>query len=157
MEFYKDIDLECYFVPLLCDKAHEPQLPTRATKGSAGYDFFMPHDVTIPAHGYSELIKTNVAAHMPKNAVLLLAIRSSLAMKRHLLLANGVGVIDSDYFNNLDNLGNIGAVLYNNSGEDVKLKAGERFMQGIFVSFLTTHDDAVQTQRTGGYGSTGKR
>jgi dUTP pyrophosphatase len=131
-------------------------LPTRKTKGSAGYDFYIPHDLKLPPHSYSPLIKTGVKAYMPEDEVLLLYIRSSVALRYGIVLANGTGVIDSDYVDNPANEGDIGLVLFNNSAYTVNLNKGERIMQGVFVKYHKTDDDKTEEERKGGTGSTGK-
>lgn len=93
---------------------------------------------------------------MPPDEYLALYIRSSLAIKSGLSLANGVGIIDADYADNPDNEGNIGAMFYNHSRYDVYINKGERIMQGIFCKYSVTDDDATDGKRGGGYGSTGK-
>lgn len=70
-------------------------LPKRATKHSAGYDFYLPEDVTIPAHGTSKMIPTDVKAYMQENEVLMLYVRSSIGIKKGLVLSNGTGIIDA--------------------------------------------------------------
>ena len=70
-------------------------------------------------------------------------------------MANNVGVIDSDYFENEENDGEIGLLLQNFSEEVVEIKKAERVAQGIFVKYLKTEDDFIEEKRTGGYGSTG--
>ena len=104
------------------------KLPTRKTKGSAGYDFYLPFTITVPAHGYSEIVPTYVKAYMPEDEVLLLYIRSSIGLLKGLTLANNVGVIDSDYADNEENEGNISLRLYNHTNVPVVLRAGERVM-----------------------------
>lgn len=132
------------------------KLPDRGTGQSAGYDFYAPCDIYIPAKGYSDLIPMGVKAYMHYNEVLLLFIRSSLGIKHKLSLANGTGVIDADYYNNPANEGNIGAMFHNNSDEDVVLPAGSRVMQGVFMCYETAFTDSVREEkRMGGYGSTG--
>ena len=131
-------------------------LPTRSDSGSAGYDFYSPIDITIEPKGYAK-ITTNIKAQMENDEVLLLFVRSSIGIKRHLSLCNGTGVIDSTYFNNPDNEGNIIIALYNYGDESQTIKQGERFCQGVFTKFLITDDDKpINTQRTGGIGSSGK-
>lgn len=132
------------------------RLPVRKTTGSAGYDFIAPDPVIIRAHSFSRMFGTGVKAYMPQDEVLLLFVRSSLGIKHGLVLANGTGVIDSDYYNNPDNEGNIGCVLYNNSDNDYELKAGERFMQGIFVKYGVSDNGNAEEKRVGGMGSTDK-
>ena len=132
------------------------QLPKRATAYSAGYDFFVSETREIPARG-TALLPTGVKAKMPQGEVLLLFIRSSLGIKRGLSLANGVGVIDADYVNNPDNDGNIAAKFRNFGTKDYLVKKGDRVCQGIFLKYYRTHDDdGGESERGGGYGSTGR-
>ncbi|WP_101773558.1 dCTP deaminase/dUTPase family protein [Peptostreptococcus faecalis] len=132
------------------------RLPKRGTNYSAGYDFCTPVDIEIEPYGTSELIFTDVKACMNKNEVLLLHIRSSLGIKQNLVLANTTGVIDSDYYENEDNDGNIGFKLRNLSDKTVRISAGERVFQGIFMNYLTVDDEEnLETARTSGFGSTG--
>lgn len=132
------------------------KLPTRKTTGSAGYDFYLPVTISVPAHGYSEIVPTYIKAYMPKDEVLLLHIRSSIGILRGLTLANNTGIIDSDYVDNVENEGNIGLRLYNHTDEPVVLRAGERVMQGIFVKYQTVDEDDAIGERQGGTGSTGR-
>lgn len=131
-------------------------LPSRKTKGSAGYDFFLPQDVVIGPHSYSEAIPTYVKAYFPEDEVLMLYIRSSIGFKKGVTLANNVGVIDSDYSDNVDNEGNIGLKLYNHTDHVVKFYAGECIMQGIFMKYGVVDNDFTTEERKGGLGSTGK-
>ena len=131
-------------------------LPKRSTSGSAGYDFYIPYDVIIPPHGCSEIIPTDVKAYMQDGEVLLLYVRSSVGIKKGLVLANGTGVIDKDYYSNPDNDGNIGVALRNETDTEVFLKSGERIMQGVFVNYLVADDDDIKEVRDGGFGSTNK-
>lgn len=124
-------------------------LPERQTPGSAGYDFYAPFEVTIPAHD-SYQFKTGVIADISEGYVLLLFPRSSLGM-RGIRIANTVGVIDSDY--KLE----IHCKLVNDSDKDIVIEKDSRYMQGVFVAFHTVENDVVVRQeRTGGMGSTGK-
>ena len=84
-----------------------------------------------------------------------LHIRSSLAVKSGLRLANGQGIIDSDYYNNPDNEGHILVAVYNHGCESFQLEKGTRIAQGIFMKYLITDHDAADGLRTGGIGSTG--
>lgn len=130
------------------------RLPKRATSGSAGYDFYMPADMTIEP-GQTVKIPTGIRVQMEEEWVLKCYPRSGLGFKYRLQLNNTVGIIDSDYFNS-DNEGHIFAKLTNdtNEGKTVNLKAGTGFMQGIFVEYGITVDDDVQAERNGGFGST---
>jgi dUTP pyrophosphatase len=129
-------------------------LPVRATQGSAGYDFYLPHDLTLHP-GESARIPTGIRVRMEEGWVLLLFPRSGLGFKYRLQLDNTVGVIDSDYYGS-DNEGHIFAAVTNdsNSGKTLSLKAGSAFMQGVFVPFGVTESDDVCARRNGGFGST---
>lgn len=131
-------------------------LPKRATKGSAGYDFFCPIDITLKPN---ETIKipTGIRVEMNDEWVLKLYPRSGLGFKYRLQLNNTVGIIDSDYFYS-DNQGHIFAKITNDSNENktVELKQGEGFMQGIFIEYGITIDDDATALRNGGFGSTTK-
>lgn len=133
-------------------------LPLRATSGSAGYDIKTPRDVTIEPHS-QVLIFTDIKIKLPPWEVLSIYPRSSLGVKKGLSLANTVGIIDSDYYNNEDTGGNIGVCLYNKSDTPVTLEKGENIVQGIITSFLLTTNDNTNsdTLRTGGFGSTDKK
>ena len=134
----------------------EIKLPKRGTKNSAGYDICTPVDILIPPHGFSEPIQTDIKAYMGEDEVLKIYPRSSIGFKKKLMLVNTTGIIDSDYYENPDNDGNIGFAFYNMSDVDVLIKAGERVLQGIFTKYLITEDDNADEVRTGGTGSTGK-
>ena len=131
-------------------------LPKRKTANSTGYDFVLPHDVYIAPYTSTGIISTNVKAIMPEDEVLLLFIRSSIGIGKGVVLANGTGIIDSDYANNPMNDGNIGIILRNESVNHVRLMKGERIMQGIFVKYYVTNDDDAVAERVGGFGSTGR-
>lgn len=137
-----------------CVSGYSVPLPQRKTRGSAGYDIASACDVTI-LPGESKLIPTGLKAYMPDNEVMLLFLRSSLALKRGLILPNGVGVIDSDYADNPDNEGHFSGIVYNPTDKVVTIAKGERFMQAVFVKFGVTDDDEAEGTRQGGWGSTG--
>ncbi len=131
-------------------------LPERKTGASTGYDFAAAETVEIAA-GASALIPTGVKAYMQPDEVLLIYIRSSAALKKHLMLMNSVGVIDADYYGNAENEGHIYIPLYNYGKEPVRIAAGERIAQGIFTRYLTVDGDMAGCgeARAGGFGSTG--
>lgn len=149
----------------------EIHLPERATKNAAGYDFEAAEDIVIPtfwkqlvaqvtgkADQEEKLVKpvlvpTGIKAYMGEDEYLQLANRSSNPLKRFLSLSNGVGVIDSDYYNNPDNEGHIMFQFTNFGLTDVTIKKGERIGQGIFLPFLKADNDRATTERTGGFGS----
>lgn len=124
------------------------KLPERSTKSSAGYDFFNPTKVICKSHEIT-MIPIGIKAQFPEEEVLLLFNRSSNPKKKGLIILNGVGVVDSDYYNNADNEGEM-------ANEDVTLEAGEKLGQGIFMKYAKTDDDTAEGERTGGFGSTGK-
>lgn len=130
--------------------------PTRNDVQSAGYDFYLPMDITLlPAQ--KTLIWLDIKAYMKEDEVLEIYPRSSLGIKQGIMLSNTVGIIDASYYENPDNDGNIGVSLLNTSGRGVELKAGERIAQGIFKKYLVADDDTVLNEsRTGGIGSGGK-
>jgi dUTP pyrophosphatase len=128
------------------------QLPQRATAHSAGYDFYSPVDVTIRPKE-SVLIFTDICASMYWDNVLMLYVRSSMG-KHPVVLANGTGIVDSDYYNNENNGGNIGFRLLNLGDTPYEIKAGDRIGQGIFIKYGTVKNDHTTATRTGGFGST---
>ena len=130
-------------------------LPKRSTSRSAGYDFTSPSYVRIEP-GQTKKIPTGVKAYMQPDEYLALHIRSSLGIKHNLMLANSTGIIDSDYYSNPDNDGEIIIAITNMGSEPYEIKFGERFAQGIFCKFLITDDDNAKSERTGGIGSTDK-
>lgn len=131
-------------------------LPRRGSKCSAGYDFYAAEEIYCPAHGMSKLSFTNIKVYMPENEYLAVMVRSSLAVKHGLQVAQGTAIIDADYYSNADNDGNIGIVIVNNSDKDYVIQKGERFCQGVFHRYEVTFDDTADGIRGGGYGSSGK-
>ncbi|MDF7668997.1 dUTP diphosphatase [Lactobacillus sp. ESL0703] len=159
-------------------------LPRRQTIASAGYDIEAAKDMVIPSiwrlnfvrifrlirnghHLYEPdyqlaeqilqplLIPTGIKAYMPDDEVLVLANRSSNTFKRNLSLPNGIGVIDSDYYNNPNNEGEIFMQVINYGVRPLQIRKGDRIGQGIFVQYLKTDNDLpVSRQRTNGFGST---
>ncbi len=127
-------------------------LPKRATKGSAGYDFCLPHDLNLNPNE-TIIITTGIRVSIDDGWVLKCYPRSSLGFKFKLKLDNTVGIIDSDYFN-AKNEGHIMAKITNNSDQILKLDEGSAFIQGVFVQYGITIDDDVEELRTGGFGST---
>ena len=132
-------------------------LPVRSTKNSAGYDVEAAEDCVIPAFKPGQkptLVKTGIKAYMESDEVLILANRSSNPGKKGLILANSIGVVDSDYYGNPDNDGHIMYAFFNFKEEDIEIKKGERIGQAIFQKYLVTDNDIAQGERTGGFGST---
>ena len=132
------------------------ELPRRATRGSAGYDFFAPFSFSLPP-GTTIKIPTGIRVEMEEDWVLKLYPRSGLGFKYRLQMNNTVGIIDSDYFYS-DNEGHIFVKITNdsNEGKTVEVKSGTGFVQGIFLEYGITVDDDTEGVRNGGFGSTTK-
>lgn len=129
-----------------------PELPRRATAGSAGYDFFSPMDFRLEP-GEVIRIPTGIRARIAEGWVLMLFPRSGLGFKYRLQLNNTVGIVDADYFG-AKNEGHIFVKLTNAGDRALSVAAGEAFAQGVFLPFGLTTDDAAAGERTGGFGST---
>lgn len=145
---YSAMDVEAMYDAL--------KLPKRATKGSAGYDFYTPFPFQLKA-GETIKIPTGIRCEMNEDWVLCIYPRSGLGFKFRLQLNNTVGIIDSDYFYS-DNEGHIFIKITNDSreGKTVELKTGDGFAQGIFMPYGITVDDETDGIRNGGFGSTQK-
>ena len=133
------------------------KMPERKTQKSAGYDFCLPEDVVLEP-GKLQLVPTGVKAYMQDNEYLGMHIRSSMAVKRHLMLVNNVGIIDADYYNNADNEGHIMLALLNTGDEALALPKGECVAHGIFYNYLVADgdEDIAKNVRGGVFGSTSK-
>ena len=139
-----------------CEVYSKLKKPHRATAMSAGYDFYSPFDFHLEP-GMTIKIPTGIRAKMPEDYVLMIYPRSGLGFKYRLQLNNTVGVIDSDYYNAL-NEGHIMIKITNdsNEGKALDIKAGEGFAQGIFMQYGIVEDDDAKDIRVGGFGSTTK-
>ena len=126
------------------------KLPTRKTAFSAGYDLEAAEDVLVSREKIS-LVPTGLRVFMLPDEVLLIYIRSSLAVKHQLTLANSVGVIDADYQDHI-------ILPMISLGESFEIKKGMRIAQGIFQKYLTVDGDEVGVgeKRFGRFGSTGE-
>lgn len=102
------------------------------------------------------LIPTGIKCQLADDEYLELIARSSMPLKHWLVLANGEGIVDSDYYNNPDNEGHIMFQYINFSPMDIIIKKGERIGQGIIRKYYITENDAPGGERTGGFGSSGK-
>lgn len=157
-------------------------LPKRATKGSAGYDISAAENISIPSiwnvltknNGLasmqggevveenktflkSTLVPTGIKVYMPENEYLMLVNRSSNPLKNNLSLPNGIGIIDSDYYGNANNEGEIFVQLINYGLEDYTIQKGDRIAQGIFTPYQVIDDEQDEFEtRIGGFGSSGK-
>lgn len=130
-------------------------MPQRGTQHSAGYDIFAVRDLEIlPQEG--TFFWTDVKAYMQDDEVLEIYPRSSFGIKRDLRIKNTVGIVDSDYYSNVDNDGNIGIYLWNFGDRTQYVKRGEAVAQGIFKKFLESDNCNTEDARVGGIGSTDK-
>jgi len=130
-------------------------LPTRATAGSAGYDFYTPFSFTLSSRE-TITIPTGIRVRIAPGWFLGLLPRSGHGFKYRVQLDNTMGVIDSDYYN-AENEGHILVKLTNDGlgGKHLDLAEGAAFIQGIFLPYGITEADEAQGLRTGGFGSTG--
>lgn len=124
------------------------KLPQRATEGSAGYDIFLPRTLSFPAKSVV-MIDTGIKVKIPEGFVMNIYPRSSIGIKKQLMLANTVGVIDSDFHDTIK------LAIYNYGNETVKLNANERIAQAVTTLYITD-GKKVHTARNGGIGSTGR-
>lgn len=138
------------------------ELPIKATIHSAGVDFIACSDITIPSFrfkGKATLVPTGVKAFMQKDEYLQIFARSSIPVNLGLIMSNGVGIVDADYYNNEKNEGHIMIEFNNLTNEHITIEKGTRIAQGIFNKVLpVTHGVRVKNAtRNGGFGSTGSK
>ncbi len=138
------------------DAYDEVKMPKRATKGSAGYDFYALRDLELNP-GETATMATGVRVKIDEGWVLKLYPRSGMGFKYRLQLNNTVGIIDSDYYYS-DNEGHIFIKITNDSreGKTLTIHQGDAFAQGIFVEYGITVDDDATEVRNGGFGSTSR-
>ena len=159
-------------------------LPVRATKNSTGYDFEVAKATIIPSYnkimeelsGFlapkirymipnikdvtkkmglrPTLVPTGIKCQLDPDKYLEITVRSSTPLNAWLILANGEGIIDADYYNNESNEGEIFFQIINLSPVDIVLQPGDKIGQGIIKSYSITDDDAAAGERVGGFGST---
>lgn len=131
-------------------------LPVRKTKFSAGYDVEAAEDVIIPAYKFGTkptLIPTGLKAYCAEDEYYMLVNRSS-GPKKGFIMANSIGIVDSDYYNNESNEGHFYFQYFNFSDKDLEVKKGDVIGQVIFQKYLTVDDDEAEGVRAGGFGST---
>lgn len=131
-------------------------LPMRATAHSAGYDIEAAEDVLVPIFQpgiQPTMIPTGLKAYCQPDECFLIINRSS-GPKKGLVLANGIGVIDADYYNNSDNDGHFRVLVFNASDKPLQIHKGDRIAQAVFQKFLTVDNDQAGDERIGGIGST---
>jgi len=123
-------------------------------KGKEPYTFDEIATITKIGEAKPTLVPTGIKCKLDENTYLQLSVRSSCPLKSWLVLANGVGIIDSDYYNNDSNEGHIMFQVINFSPYAIKLKKGDKIGQGIILSYGKTENDSATAERTGGFGST---
>lgn len=151
-------------------------LPIRKTKNSVAYDIEAAIDTTIPSiwktifknikiflsgkdnYEYFKptLIHTGLKSYFGEDEVLIMANKSSFPLKKGLIMANSIGIVESDYYNNCSNEGHLMFMYYNIGFKDVIIKKGESAGQAYFQKFLKADNDVADGIRTGGFGSTTK-
>lgn len=159
-------------------------LPVRATAHSAGYDFEAAETIAIPAYkNYMEtlsdyvapkipypmdelkqvvkmtklqptLVPTGIKCKLDPDCYLEISLRSSTPLNNWMMLANGIGIIDADYYNNESNEGEIFFQIINFSPVDQVIQKGDKIGQGIIKEYFLVEGDAAEGERTGGFGST---
>ena len=132
-------------------------LPKRADNGSCGYDFhIISNDDTYIHPNETVKFETGVKAYMPQDEYLAVHVRSSVGIKKNIVLSNVTGIIDSSFYNNPTNEGNI-CIALTNIGDKVQvIEPNARVAQGIFMKYLVADkDEVVNETRTSGIGSTG--
>ena len=134
-------------------------MPVRKNKHSAGYDVAAAEDCVIPAYKPGQkptLVKTGLKAYCPDDEFFMLVNRSSNPFKKGLVLANSIGIIDSDYYGNEDNDGHFMYAYYNFFDHDIEIKKGDIIGQVIFSKYFMVDNDNAEGIRKGGFGSTNK-
>lgn len=134
-------------------------IPIRKTKCAAAYDLEAAEDIVIPSFKLGMkpvLIPTGLKAYMMEDEVLILAPRSSGPKKQGIMFPHSIGIIDQDYYGNVDNDGHIMVQVINIKDEDVHIKKGDAVCQAMFQKYLVCDDDQADGIRSGGFGSTDK-
>ena len=137
----------------------EINLPIRKTKNSAGYDIEAAEDTIVPAFKPGQkptLVKTGLKVYCQDDEYIMLCNRSSNPGKKGLVMANSVGIVDSDYYGNENNDGHVMFAFYNFSESDSEIKKGDCIGQALFMKYLTVDNDNATGVRNGGFGSTNK-
>lgn len=135
----------------------EINLPKRSTKNAAAYDIEAAEDITIPVYEPGikpTLIPTGLKAYCQPDEWYMLANRSG-GPKKGFVMANSIGIIDADYYENETNDGHFMFQYFNFGTEPLEIKKGDRIGQVIFMKYLIADGDEADGVRTGGFGSTG--
>jgi dUTP pyrophosphatase len=130
-------------------------LPAYETSGAAAFDLAAAEKVIVPAHGVA-LVPTGLVVEVPQGMFLGIFARSSTPLKRGLMVANGVGVVDSDYCGPADE---VKVAVMNFTDAPVTVQRGDRIAQGIFLTAPRVTWEEVTELRPesrGGFGATGR-
>lgn len=154
--YFEKISFERFSLDVKNDRKlyDEYKLPRRASKNSCGYDFLAIEDYIIHP-GEIKKIPTGYKAKFLSDEMLMIVVRSSMGFKYNVRMCNQVGVIESDYYNNISNEGHMWVALQNEGDKDYIINKGDAYAQGIFIKFLTCGDNPEE-ERIGGLGSTNK-
>ncbi len=154
--YFEKISFERFSLDIKNDRKlyDEYKLPRRASKNSCGYDFLAMEDYIIHP-GEIKKIPTGYKAKFLSDEMLMIVVRSSMGFKYNVRMCNQVGVIESDYYNNISNEGHMWVALQNEGDKDYIINKGDAYAQGIFIKFLTCGDNPEE-ERIGGLGSTNK-
>lgn len=159
MRYFEKINYD-QFKKDICDNKelyNSYDLPKRATKQSAGYDFFALDDIEIKK-GQIKKIATGVKVKLNDGEFLALFVRSGMGTRNNIRMCNQVGIVDADYYGNDTNDGHIFVFLQNEGQTDFKIKKGQHFVQGIFQKYLTVdNEEEINEKRLGGFGSTSEK
>ena len=152
--YFEKISFERFSLDVKNDRKlyDEYKLPRRASKNSCGYDFLAIEDYIIHP-GEIKKIPTGYKAKFLSDEMLMIVVRSSMGFKYNVRMCNQVGVIESDYYNNISNDGHMWVALQNEGDKDYIINKGDAYTQGIFIKFLTCGDNPEE-ERIGGLGST---
>jgi dUTP pyrophosphatase len=145
-------------VPVSIRRLHaDVTLPAYQTAGAAGFDLAASADVDVPAHAIA-LIPTGLVIRVPAGHFLGIFARSSTPLKRGLMVANGVGVIDEDYCGATDE---VKIQVLNFTGDVVRVSKGDRIAQGLFIPVVRAEwresEGDLREGSRGGFGATGDR
>ena len=154
--YFEKISFERFSLDVKNDRKlyDEYKLPRRASKNSCGYDFLAMEDYIIHP-GEIKKIPTGYKSKFLSDEMLMIVVRSSMGFKYNVRMCNQVGVIESDYYNNISNEGHMWVALQNEGDKDYIINKGDAYAQGIFIKFLTCGDNPEE-ERIGGLGSTNK-
>ncbi len=154
--YFEKISFERFSLDVKNDRKlyDEYKLPRRASKNSCGYDFLAMENYIIHP-GEIKKIPTGYKSKFLSDEMLMIVVRSSMGFKYNVRMCNQVGIIESDYYNNISNEGHMWVALQNEGDKDYIINKGDAYAQGIFIKFLTCGDNPEE-ERIGGLGSTNK-